>query len=199
MYQDVTLADKHCRLVLQEIDSAGDLTEVISAIFRAMVKYIRPRFPAFAALSVALHAFKKRDFGIFPDYGVVWLPTTVIGGDYVRYRTDVMHTVYRALLPVCMSEITLRGLKIALDIHGLHVLFLCDGSFLLGEPNKIRAFGGSLDHIRREMMRSVADTNRCPIHLVSSFNHMPGTTIDISPKGGERQLFRDIENLLCMA
>ena len=151
MYQDVALTDRHRRLLLRKMGASVELAGVINSVFEALVVHACPRFSAFAALTAAISAFRKKDFGIFPDYEAVWLPTVVLDDIHcVRYRTDVMHTVYEAIVPMCISELTRHCLQVALRIHDLQILFLCNGSFLIGDIKHIRAFGGSFEHVRRE-------------------------------------------------
>ena len=198
MYQDIALVENHRRLLLRKTGASVELTEVINAVFDSLMTHIRPRFSAFAALFVAISAFQKKDFGIFPEYEVVWLPTIVIDEDGMRYRTEIMQIVYEAVVPICVSELSRHYLQTTLRLHGLQILFLCNGSFLLGAEKHIRAFGESFEHIRREKIYSTADTHRYPIRMIDSFESVLRPSIDLSSGGSEKRLFQDIEKMLNM-
>lgn len=196
MYYDVALSDKSREGILDNLSASFEVGKVAGSVFEALMVHIHPRVSAFATLVVAIDALEKKDFGIFPDYESVWLPTTVLDNEWlVRYRTDAMETVYESLMPVCVSELTRSCLQKALQLHGLQILFLCNGSFLLGEEKDIRAFGGSLEHIRRERRCSEADVS-WPIRRVGGFDRMTDSTDCLCPKGAEKRLFQRIEGVL---
>ena len=198
MYEDVVLTDRHRRLFLQEFDTSLEFSEVINAVFSALVAHIRPRVSVFAALSAAIDAFENKDFGVFSDYEAVWFPSSAFDGvECMRYRTVVMHTVYEAIVPVCVSELARHYLQSALRGHDLQILFLCNGSFLLGETKHIRAFGESFEHVRREEIYSSAEASNCPIKMVTDFEDLPNFVLELSPGGAEKRLFERIENILC--
>ena len=200
MYNDTVLVDRHRKALLRKMGAPLELAQVVNAVFEALVAHISPRFSAFAALVAAIDVFKKRDFGTFPDYEAVWLPTTVLDDIHcVQYRTDVMQIVHDAIVPLCVSELARRYLQAALRAYDLQILFFCNGSFLLAETLHIRAFGESFEHVRREKRYSVADTDHWPVRLVGGFDSMPDDTVDLSPKGSERRLFRHIEKMLSMS
>lgn len=197
---DLALTDMHRRLLLRKMGASVELTSVINVVFDTVTTYIHPRFSAFAALTAVIGAFKRKDFGIFSDYGAVFLPTAVLDPVHcVQYRTGIMQTVYAALVPVCMSEITMRSLRIVLQPYDLQILFFCNGSFLFGEEKCIRAFSGSLEHVRREKMYSEADTHGYPIQIAGSFSRMPDSNTDLRAKGAEARLFQDIERMFHMS
>ena len=198
MYHLTGLSEKHQQVIIRELgwDTQPELVEISSAIFKGLTEYIYPQSLSFITLLAAIDAFKKEDFGMFADYEVVYVPVIILGESHKRYYTDLMHCIYEALLPMRVSRLAKECMQRALQEHGISILFFCNGSFLIGSTENIRAFSGSLEHTRREKLYSALNSIRYPIRIIGNIDEILEPTIDLSPSGTERRLLGKIEKVL---
>ena len=193
----VGLCESHYRLLCHELVN-GEEIKIVPHIFEALTEYITPHLPILPALTCMLSALWRKDFGIFRDYSLVWLPFCIVGSDCVRYRTAGMKKLHKAVSSVQMSDLTTNLLRLTLQSHGFDITFLYGSGIIIGDAENIRAFGGSFEHVRREKMRSALDTAGYPIKEVGRIEDISVLTIDLSPKGAEQRLLEDIERIITL-
>lgn len=194
--------DQHPSMVLLNESHRQRMHDILSDeevgiaddIFEGLTDYLNPHLIVFPALVAMTSAWLRKDFGIFEDYEIVWLPLSIVDHSGTRYRTLTMEQLHDAVLSARMSDLMIQSLRQKCSLHGLHIHFLCSCGVMLGSIESIRAYNGSRDHVLRDKTRSALDALGYPIKTISNLNEIPSPTIDIHPNNAEMRLFEDINH-----
>lgn len=172
--------------------------ELLNDVFMALTDHLQPRLPTFAAIIAMLEASDAGDLGLFAEYGVVWMPLSVVGANGTRYRTPTLERLHDSVLPLRMADATIDLLRSALQKHGLDITFLCCCGGSIGPIDDIAAFRSSDLRKRRDHLRSAIDAKGNPVVSVSTLDDIPVATMDLHDNGAEYRLLERISTLLTL-
>ena len=190
------LSEKHFQGILQSVQQ-DEVKKAVGDVYRAITKYIHPQIITLVTLTSAVKALRRKDFGIFKTESLEWVPISIVGEDGALYQTPVTKKIYDALAPVFLSDIARNAVKQSLQSNGLNISFFCNGNFVLGETEYVRAFSGSFEYVRRERIYSSVHCTQYPtiIDEIGIIKRAGIKTIDLSPCGAEERLFEEIEKI----